>query len=290
MTSSKVSLIAFLAVILIAPIAAAEPTLQRILDETYLDCCWKPPAAKQIHAEESLFSAQLIGRAGADPSAIWRRTEISSNLSVLHEAPDMLGGRGVYVIGALPVDDLLLQAPHRFNDLHTGTILTSLIAESPPSAAAFNSTPRRFETDEGIISADMAHQEASTMIAFTRAFLRANPHGRVVQLHGFESDKRKSTVGRSADFIVSNGTQQASPYVQAVAACLMRTIPDRRTLLFPRDVSELGATTNTIGAAVRTLIGKDHFLHIEANLPTRIALKDDSGMRNRLMTCLRESR
>lgn len=267
---------------------AAEPSLGTILDSTKIARGWTPPTERDMEADQAFFRSRLEGRAAT--ASRWTETAIEGGRIILHEPFHSLAGQGVFVVATGVKDGLLLQAPHRFQDLHTGTILETIVSESPPAAAAFNSVPRRYDEGGAVVSADMAHQDTSAMLAFTMAFLHAVPDGKVIQLHGFATEKRKSSVAASADLIISDGTRDPGPFAKAVSVCLGKTFPQQRTLLYGQDVFELGGTTNTIGKAIRAQFGGNRFLHIEASLPFRLELKDKSKIRKGLMQCLRDSR
>ena len=56
-------------------------------------------------------------------------------------------------------------------------------------------------------------------------------------------------------------------------------------LAYPRDVRELGGTTNRIGQLWREL-GREDFLHIELSHALRQRLVGDRGARGEMLACL----
>ena len=133
---------------------------------------------------------------------------------------------------------------------------------------------------------DLCHVGDSYLHAFTRAFARANPRGRLVQIHGFARGKRETLSARSADIILSDGSRTPPPHVESLAACLDRGFEDRAAA-YPAEVQELGGTTNTHALIFRQA-RHPGFLHVELSLEARRALKGDRDLRQSLWRCLRE--
>lgn len=151
---------------------------------------------------------------------------------------------------------LMLQVPHQFYDRHTGDIGRALFAEEGFRVYMEN-TVQRYSADQ----TDFARLERSIFSAFAAAYIERYPQGRVVQIHGFSSAKRKTRAGRFADIIISNGSLFPDQKLLAVQACLRRQLK-LVTRVFGLDVFELGATTNATGLLLnRQDIGR--FLHIE---------------------------
>lgn len=201
------------------------------------------------------------------------------SLIFVRESPERSDGKGFYVIleSGRPV---LLQAPHRYKDVGTGLIVARLMEEHNFRAAGWNTVPRWYEGTSGRIDADLAHIEASHFNAFGIAFARVFPEARVVQIHGFSRDKRNTASGRSANIIVSSGTHRPGDAAGAIADCLASTLTTETVLLYPTQVRELGATTNTNAQALRKA-GFENFVHIELSREIRDTLLVDPDLRAR---------
>ena len=203
----------------------------------------------------------------------------------LAEPDDQCGGRGAYLFrsdpGALPV---AVVAPHRGADRDTGPIARSLFEENRFASAAWNSAPRRGDQDCPY-SRDITRLPTHYLTAYSLAFARRYPGGRIVQIHGFDSERRESAAGRSADAIVSDGSRQPSSRLLDVADCLSRAFPERRIAVFPGDADELGATSNAQGQALREA-GFTGFVHLELSAPFRAHLVADAGARAAMARCL----
>ena len=132
--------------------------------------------------------------------------------------------------------------------------------------------------------ADLAHLEATDMIAFSMAFARVHPQERLIQLHGFDSASRKTAVAQASAAIVSAGHPEPSAELKDAVRCLKLKV-EQSTRLYGDDVQELGGTTNAIGRALRT-VGYVHFVHLELNRSLRERLLRDTGQRRLLFTCL----
>lgn len=210
---------------------------------------------------------------------VQKRSSPYGSLLFVREAPERATGKGFYTIAehGAPV---LLQAPHRDEDAGTGTIVAQLMEEHDFKAAAWNTVPRWYGGVSGRVNADLAHIEVSHFNAFGLAFARVFPEGRVVQIHGFSRDKRSTASGRSASIIVSSGTSRAGAAARAIADCLASTLTAETVLLYPTQVRELGATTNTNAQALRAN-GFYNFVHIELSREIRDALVADPNLRTR---------
>jgi hypothetical protein len=206
-------------------------------------------------------------------------------LTVIRESEDRRTGKGLYVFRNDPTKMVLLQAPHRFKDLDTGTIVARIMEESGFAAAAWNTVPRWYDEDGHRVDADLSHTRTSHFNAFTRAFIRVHPGGQVAQLHGFDPDKRDSAAGRSASIVVSSGTKDPGSAATRAAACLKSMLRAEKTLLYPLDIQDLGATTNTNGAEVRSL-GSTAFVHLEVSRDLRKWLRKDADLRRVVIDCL----
>lgn len=266
--------------------AMAVGDIELILDSTALRVGYKQATPQQERDAADLFERIIAG--STSPELLRemkhlgflfeeRTSSDEESLIFIREAPERAEGRGFYVISqrGWPV---LLQAPHRYMDVGTGAIVARLMEEHNFKAAAWNTVPRWYEGTSGRVDADLAHTEVSHFNAFGMAFARVFPEGRVVQIHGFSQDKRRTASGRSASIIVSSGTRSPGVAAHAIANCLALMLPSETVLLFPRQVNELGATTNTNAQALRTA-GFVNFVHIELSRELRENLLVDSDLR-----------
>ena len=203
----------------------------------------------------------------------------------LDENAEDCAGRGAYMLGiSRPLVPMLVSAPHRSADRHTGTLALQLFSEGTLAAAAWNSAPRR-ANDACANAADLARSPFNHFSQFLLAFAQVYPTGLVIQLHGFDREMRQSQAGADADVILSNGTDSASSSLLDIADCLSAAFHPRRVLVYPNDVSELGALSNAQGQALRES-GFDRFVHVEMSLALREALIADHDARSNLVECL----
>lgn len=202
---------------------------------------------------------------------------------LIHELEQSCRGGGTYLLRTLPYQvPLLISAPHRGSDRLTGTIALQLFLEGEATAAAWNSVPRRSGCDG---KSDLARLRRHPFTAFTVAFARTHPNGRIVQVHGFDPVRRDTWEGRAASMILSSGTDRVSADVQAVAECLRYHFRDDQVAIYPIDVRELGARRNAQGKSLRS-IGFDGFVHVELSLDLRRRLSGDRQLRSRFAQCL----
>lgn len=193
-------------------------------------------------------------------------------------------GGGTYLLrsesGLLP---LLITAPHRGADRHTGPLAMALMVEGRARAAGWNSVPRRSSCKSG--TSDLARIARHPFTALSAGFARAYPNGRVVQVHGFDRNRRTTPEGKAASIILSNGSTFVSPTLRALVACLRHSLPSENVAVFPTDVSELGALRNAQGRRLRA-IGFEGFVHAELSLDLRERLMSDYSLRRRFGSCL----
>ncbi|MFC2990717.1 hypothetical protein [Halomonas tibetensis] len=224
------------------------------------------------------FATTVLNVPGFEPVALSQ-----PDVVVLTEKEGERLGRGLYAARIQGGEPVLIQAPHQYYDLRTGTIARQLFLESNAMAAAWNTT-HRYHGDDS----DLVHIPDSYLHALSRAFAEVHTEGRILQLHGFSRAKRKSRAGREADAILSNGSRKPSKALARLADCLSKRL-DIRALLYPRDVRELGATTNTLAADLRNR-GFDGFVHLELDSDLRKRLVGDVDARNTLIQCVTETR
>ena len=204
------------------------------------------------------------------------------DMMVLTERSDNRKGRGLFAARTEGGAPLMIQAPHQYYDLRTGTIARHLFLESPAVAAAWNTFHRYHRNDS-----DLVHINDSYLHALSRAFADLYSDGRILQLHGFSRSKRETKAGRRAEAILSDGSDYPPENLARLTECLSQNL-GIRALLYPRDVRELGATTNTVAADLRRR-GFDGFVHLELDPGLRKRLARDVDARKLLVQCVLET-
>ena len=273
---------------LLPTISFAQTDFADTLKEASVGKQFVQPSRAEIQRAEALFARLFNGERSAALNAAWAEAGFdvlsadSGQLTLVVEQASQRAGRGFFVLRAgLPV---MLQMPHSFKDELTREIGVSVFKRSQFSAAAWNTVPRQFEQNGQVIDADMAHLTNTYFIAFSRAFARHYPQGNIVQLHGFDQSKRNSSTAASAAAIISNGSGSASLMLKKLAVDLQQKTK-LSILVYPDDVRELGATTNTVAAALRD-IGFTQFTHIEMSRGFRERLKRSHAWQLSLVNCL----
>ncbi|MCA9188447.1 MAG: hypothetical protein KDA99_22620 [Planctomycetales bacterium] len=245
--------------------------LTRLEHQTVESC--RPISAAECGQAEALFLRSLL--AGADIEKLqpeWSQlgmqlTRIppdgdpagdeANHVWLLTEHDDHHRGRGAYAFRNDWRFAVCLAAPHSFYDRNTREIAASLFANNRIPTAAWNTAHRRH--------CDLAHREASYLNSWTSAFVQACGQDSIVlQVHGFDATRRHSLAGHGSDIIASDATRSPSPWTLQAVQSLKAGMPQYRISLFPRDVDELGATTNMQAKAARQ-VGPHHFLHLEMN-------------------------
>jgi hypothetical protein len=248
----------------------------------------QPPAA-ELNRAASLFVREL---AGATPVS-WNTLPMEAHALkcesdacvVVMEPEGDRSGRGFYLLRNTPSPrPWLLQAPHSRSDRYTEKIVKKLMEEGPFRAAAWNTMARKTPVAGGPGKADLAHIPESYWQAFTQAFALVYPHGRIIQIHGFAKEKRKSASARKADMILSFGNRHPPPFLLEIAACMKKNLT-AAVLVFPWETRELGATTNAQGKLLHRL-GHGGFVHVEMSKALRKKLVRDADARKRFIGCL----
>lgn len=239
---------------------------------------YKEPTAAELRTAKGLFERTLKGQEDVKAlTAAWKAVhfdliahrEAGISLLILRESTGHKRGRGLYVFRQGTTVPLAVQAPHAWDDLHTGPIAARLVVECAAQAAAWNTLPRA--------EVDLAHETLSYFQSFTAAFARVRADGVVVQLHGFARKSRRTEAGRTSDMILSSGTKKPPLWVLEAARQLKAKVAESARV-FPREVNELGATTNAQGALLRGL-GHEGLLHVEMSLEMRKKLLDEGKVR-----------
>ena len=252
-----------------------------------------PATQEQLQLAEAAFVALLQAPAAVDGDAVstWqalgyrvqRFRDAEAGWLLLHQQPGQCSGQGLYLVRMDPADDVAVQIPHGYFDRYTDEIGAGLL-QAPLRVIAFNTARRHYTLNGSEVDADLAHRGDNYFVALTRAFRRVFPSGRLVQLHGFSAVKRSSVAGRSAAAIISSGSDMPAAGSTAVAACL-QLLPIGPVRLYPRDVTELGATRNVQGRLLRAS-GHNGFVHVELNRELRERLRADDTLRDGFAACL----
>ena len=206
---------------------------------------------------------------------------------VLKESSGHQHGRGLFLFAPKHADAAVMQVPHARADRHTGTLGLSLLQQGKVAALALNTVPRRqlaATHEQGYARSDLAHTRYSYFQTMAEALARSRYQHALVQLHGFSNDNRRSLAGMQADIIVSNGSNNVSPYSRAVSTCL-QAHNSWRVELYPVTIRELGATQN-VTAQLYQRLGEAAFLHLELAYPLRNQMRNDNDALMTLGSCL----
>lgn len=203
--------------------------------------------------------------------------------TLLVEPEGDCAGRGTYWLREAGAP-IALTAPHRGSDRHTGALAAALFMETGARGAGWNSAPRR-ASETCANALDLAREEKHPFTAFASALAAEHPHGLVVQLHGFDGDRRESLPASEAAMILSDGTNAPSDRLLDLADCLSLAFAPREVLVYPHQTGELGALTNAQGRLLRAE-GFGGFVHLEISADMRDALVADEALRDKLGECL----
>jgi hypothetical protein len=294
--SSKVLSAAILATAMALP-ATAETArgLPEVLRAASREGRFNPPPVVELERVEKLFLALARGEAAAalekDAAALDLELvrSVSPDAWVVREKDSARRGRGLFAFRDSPQKHQdVLQVPHSFKDEMTREIGLALFAEGRFAAAAWNTVPRHYNDNGQRIDADMAHLEHTYFMAFTRALAQTHASGTVLQIHGFDQGKRKSTAAADADLILSAGHENPPEHLRRKWRCLAGQF-GAKVALFPETARELGGTTNAQVALLKTM-GLNNFIHAEMSRSLRETLRDNSQARAQVLGCLQGHR
>ncbi len=204
---------------------------------------------------------------------------------VLHERPDQKQGRGLFFFSPDSTSNSLLMAPHGQKDVGTGYITFRIFQDNDFAVAAFNTVPRYKDDEGGVrLEYDLGKLPTTYFTALSRAFAATFTEGRVLQLHGFALEKRTSDEGAEAAIILSGGSETVRHDILVLRECLQQIFPEK-VLIYPRDVQELGGTTNITGKILRQG-GNNGFVHVEMSREIRDRLRKNHSLRQPFGSCL----
>lgn len=279
-----------LALLLLAAGAAASEPAELLAEARRGGVYWLPERSA-VERAQLLFERTLGGESGPVLVAAWAEEGFEmlaldrpgQRLLALRELPGRKSGRGFYLLRPAAACRLAWQAPHSFRDLDTGDLALALMLEGEAAAAAWNTVPRDQVLAAGRQQSDLAHQRQSILAAFSRAFARVYPDGRLVQLHGFAAENRRTEAAWQAALILSAGHRDPGSGLRTARSCLGQRLDDP-VRLFPDEVRELGGTGNSIGAVLREA-GFAGFVHAELALQLRRRLGSNTAARNDFQAC-----
>lgn len=262
---------------------AARNTLKRIFKESIVGSQLVMPEETQIASFRKLIEKTLGSRTvDSELKLLWEqegwecRSVSDSNLIIVVEKSDQRWGRGIYAIRAGSSSQIVLQAPHRFNDAKTGVIARKIFEEHDVWAVAFNTVHRK--------ELDLAHCERHYFNAFTEAVVALRERSVMLQLHGF-SNATKTNAGRSANMIVSDTTKFPGRYARRVAEEFKFNFGKSHTRLYPLETRWLGGTNNHQANLVQQL-GSVGFLHLEMNPSFRQQLASNASVREQFFASI----
>ena len=262
---------------------AARNTLKRIFKESIVGSQLVMPEETQIASFKKLIEKTLGSRTvDSELKLQWEqegwecRSVSDSNLIIVVEKSDQRWGRGIYAIRAGSSSQIVLQAPHRFNDAKTGVIARKIFEEHDVWAVAFNTVHRK--------ELDLAHCERHYFNAFTEAVVALRARSVMLQLHGF-SNATKTNAGRSANMIVSGTTKFPGRYARRVAEEFKFNFGKSHTRLYPLETRWLGGTNNHQANLVQQL-GSVGFLHLEMNPSFRQQLASTASVREQFLASI----
>lgn len=244
-----------------------------------------PPSEDALREADSLFVRTLHQHEGQDElQQAWATLGMElvpldnkeGKLWVIREQSDHKTGRGIYAVRVDTAQALAIQAPHSGADRYTGEIALRLMQEGKAKAGAWRTVSRS--------KADLAHLDGTYFQAFTRAFAQVFPTGQIIQLHGFEREKRAGRSAGDADIVLSDGTTTPPPHLTQVANCWKHelSIVVKR---YPNEAKDLGAMNNAQARLLHSL-GHAGFLHVEMSEETRARLQRDPVHRAAWLRCV----
>jgi hypothetical protein len=261
----------------------------RMLWPDEVSAAYRPPTEEQRRALGQLIGtlwagvlpgpadelAELAERAGM-VLELW--TIASRPTWVVREPATEPHGLGIYLIhaAALPRDrTILLEAPHVYFDMQTQSVAADMFwaADARPEIhGLFTSSTHRFQREgkrkkRRFNPADVAHNAEHPFQTATSAVIARGPVV-VIQLHGFDGDRRDATVHAIVSAARPEGsTKESSSVATALAATLGAAVAR-----FPEDTASLGGLDNVQGRLIAATPSAQ-FVHVELELALRTRLR-----------------
>ncbi len=189
------------------------------------------------------------------------------------EAQGQRHGRGVFAFRNSD-SKTVLQAPHTRNDPWTGKLTGEWMAHLDVRAAAWNTVSRN-----ATHNSDIARATRSYFVAMADAAIDSIPDPSIIQVHGFNHDRRTTAAGRESSAIVSSGGEHPARETRQIVRRLSRHLDHVK--LYPLDVLELGATGNPVGRRMRQRKA-GAFTHVEMSRPLRDDLRKNLRLSQRI--------
>ena len=254
----------------------ARNVLKKMFQDSIVDSRLRLPDEERIANFKDLIVKTLGSQSvSLELSQQWEqegwecRSVVDSSLIVVAEKSNQRWGRGIYAIRTDSNSQIVLQAPHRFNDAKTGVIARKIFQEHDVWAVAFNTVHRK--------ELDLAHCDRHYFNAFTEAVVALRSNSVMLQLHGFTNAK-KTNAGKSASLIVSDTTKFPGRHARRVAEEFKFNFGKSHTRLYPIETRWLGGTDNHQANLMQQL-GSTGFLHLEMNPPFRQQLVSTASIR-----------
>ena len=272
-----------------------EEDVNRMFTEAFQEGFYQEIGAVEMSSAERLFEKVLQGNVTSELKSLWEIlgyemivfSGVQGNTVVLKELTNAKFGRGFYWINLEQPKKYALEIPHIPFDKLTKEISFQLMPEEKFFAMAWNTVPRSYKKGEEIIDADLAHLKKSYLMAFSRAISKLFPESKIIQIHGFSNNKRKTKEGKIADMIVSSASKIPSEWVLKYASCMKQLSP-YLIFVYPSETSELGAMTNTVALDLQKN-GYFGFVHIEMNERFRKERLSSKVLRGYFLECMRDN-
>ncbi|MBN1335185.1 MAG: hypothetical protein JXB39_04435 [Deltaproteobacteria bacterium] len=222
-------------------------------------------------AEEEIPSDTSARAAQADLTL-----EHQGDRVLLYTATDAADGFYAVRVGRAAAP-LVLQAPHPWDDLHTGAIAAALFEQGAGRALLIATSRRNSPAGAGV--ADVTRRSRSAYQAATLGSADGIPNALFVQIHGFAEEKHGSW-----SCVLSDGSSRQPPGFLEEAERLLSPVLSRFGPLASRwEVPDLAGTLNVQG---RGLAGRARFLHLELSRAARESLLVSAPLRGELAWAL----
>ena len=203
---------------------------------------------------------------------------VSNNIHQLkNTSPIHGGGALLYRINAKAC---AISIPHRFFDTHTYQIGKQLF--NAHCQLLVHNTHHRYSDSIDGLSMDYSKRHYNLHNAAILAFQALHKDAKVIQVHGFNQQKRTTAKAKKADFIISQG-KKGNVIKKQLTLCLSKL--SKNSYFYPELVQELGGTKNIL----HTLnIRPYSFIHIEISKPMRKRLIEEQHLMSQFSECIKQ--
>jgi hypothetical protein len=238
-----------------------------------------PPTRYDLYQLQDLFLSILQNRKliGSQESLGWEKLQFGDGHNTVGIRDKRRRGWGAFFYRFKTPSKLVIQTPHTFFDLRTGSIGLKMFLESDAKALIWNTVHRKI--------VDMSHSPKTILQTFVKTVNQVYSSVVMLQLHGFSPAKRLAQGREVFDFIISECDKEPSPRLALIGECLESKFPKMKVGVYGHSAHYLGGETNLQNHYIRRSFAPIFFVHLEMSSRARIMLDSNKTSRKGFIEC-----